>query len=98
MDKVLIVDDDSSMRYSLNRMLEGQGLLPDGGRGICVHMSINDQIIPHCGISSGSADRVRILKESVIDWTYSVEISPIPSLPKRGIPPFGKGRAGGIWS
>jgi len=26
-DKVLIVDDDSSMRYSLNRMLEGQGLL-----------------------------------------------------------------------
>ena len=27
MDKVLIVDDDSSMRYSLNRMLEGQGLL-----------------------------------------------------------------------
>jgi nitrogen regulation protein NR(I) len=27
LDKVLIVDDDSSMRYSLNRMLEGQGLL-----------------------------------------------------------------------
>ena len=27
MDRVLIVDDDSSMRYSLNRMLEGQGLL-----------------------------------------------------------------------
>ena len=27
MDKVLIVDDDSSMRYSLNRMLEGQGFL-----------------------------------------------------------------------
>jgi len=26
LDKVLIVDDDSSMRYSLNRMLEGQGL------------------------------------------------------------------------
>ncbi len=25
MDKILIVDDDSSMRYSLNRMLEGQG-------------------------------------------------------------------------
>jgi nitrogen regulation protein NR(I) len=27
LDKVLIVDDDSSMRYSLNRMLEGQGFL-----------------------------------------------------------------------
>ncbi len=26
MDKILIVDDDQSMRYSLNRMLEGQGL------------------------------------------------------------------------
>ena len=26
MDKVLIVDDDASMRYSLTRMLEGQGL------------------------------------------------------------------------
>src|SRR4030042_1554535 len=26
LDKVLIVDDDASMRYSLNRMLEGQGL------------------------------------------------------------------------
>jgi two-component system, NtrC family, response regulator AtoC len=26
LDRVLIVDDDSSMRYSLNRMLEGQGL------------------------------------------------------------------------
>ncbi len=25
MDKILIVDDDQSMRYSLNRMLEGQG-------------------------------------------------------------------------
>ncbi len=27
MDRILIVDDDSSMRYSLNRMLEGQGFL-----------------------------------------------------------------------
>ena len=27
MDRVLIVDDDSNLRYSLNRMLEGQGLL-----------------------------------------------------------------------
>ena len=27
MGRILIVDDDSSMRYSLNRMLEGQGLL-----------------------------------------------------------------------
>ena len=27
MDKILIVDDDQSMRYSLNRMLEGQGFL-----------------------------------------------------------------------
>lgn len=27
MDKILIVDDDSSMRYSLNRLLAGQGLL-----------------------------------------------------------------------
>jgi len=27
LDKILIVDDDPSMRYSLNRMLEGQGLL-----------------------------------------------------------------------
>jgi nitrogen regulation protein NR(I) len=27
LDRVLIVDDDSSMRYSLNRMLEGQNLL-----------------------------------------------------------------------
>jgi nitrogen regulation protein NR(I) len=26
MERILIVDDDSSMRYSLNRMLEGQGL------------------------------------------------------------------------
>ena len=26
LDKILIVDDDQSMRYSLNRMLEGQGL------------------------------------------------------------------------
>ena len=26
MDRVLIVDDDSSMRYSLTRMLEGQGM------------------------------------------------------------------------
>jgi hypothetical protein len=35
-------------------------------------------------------------KESIIDQTYSYEISPIPSLPKRGIPPFDKGRGGGI--
>ena len=27
MDKILIVDDDASMRYSLNRMLEGQGFV-----------------------------------------------------------------------
>ena len=27
MDRILIVDDDQSMRYSLNRMLEGQGFL-----------------------------------------------------------------------
>jgi nitrogen regulation protein NR(I) len=27
LEKILIVDDDSSMRYSLNRMLEGQGFL-----------------------------------------------------------------------
>src|SRR5512143_2871082 len=26
LDKILIVDDDSSLRYSLTRMLEGQGL------------------------------------------------------------------------
>jgi len=26
MERILVVDDDSSMRYSLNRMLEGQGL------------------------------------------------------------------------
>src|SRR5512136_647934 len=26
MERILIVDDDQSMRYSLNRMLEGQGL------------------------------------------------------------------------
>jgi len=26
LDKILVVDDDQSMRYSLNRMLEGQGL------------------------------------------------------------------------
>jgi DNA-binding NtrC family response regulator len=27
LDKILLVDDDQSMRYSLSRMLEGQGLL-----------------------------------------------------------------------
>ncbi|HSR11017.1 MAG TPA: response regulator, partial [Thermodesulfobacteriota bacterium] len=32
MDKILIVDDDSSMRYSLNRMLEGQGFQVSSAR------------------------------------------------------------------
>jgi len=39
-----------------------------------------------------------VTKESIIDQTYSSEISPSPSLPnpaKRGTP-FGKGRGGGI--
>jgi hypothetical protein len=35
-------------------------------------------------------------KEPIIEQTYSSEISPGPSFPKRGIPPFGKGREGGI--
>jgi hypothetical protein len=35
-------------------------------------------------------------KEPIIEQTYSSEISPSPSFPKRGIPPFGKGREGGI--
>jgi hypothetical protein len=37
-----------------------------------------------------------LTKESIIDQTYSFKISPNPSFLKRGIPPFGKGRAGGI--
>jgi hypothetical protein len=39
-----------------------------------------------------------ITKESTIDQTCSPKISPNPSFPKRGIPPFGKGREGGISS
>jgi hypothetical protein len=35
-------------------------------------------------------------KESIISQTYPTEISPNPSFPKRGIPPFCKGREGGI--
>jgi hypothetical protein len=37
-----------------------------------------------------------VTDESIIDQTCFSEISPSPSLPKRGIPPFGKGREGGI--
>jgi hypothetical protein len=33
---------------------------------------------------------------SIIDQTYMSKISPNPSFPKRGIPPFCKGREGGI--
>jgi len=40
--------------------------------------------------------RMKTIKGSVIDQTSSYEISPSPSLSKRGIPPFGKGREGGI--
>jgi len=32
LDKILVVDDDQSMRYSLNRMLEGQGLAVSSAR------------------------------------------------------------------
>jgi hypothetical protein len=39
-----------------------------------------------------------LIKESIIDQTYSFKISPDPSFLKRGIPPFGKGREGGISS
>jgi len=35
-------------------------------------------------------------KESIIDKTYPPQISPTPSLKKREIPPFCKGRKGGI--
>ena len=41
---------------------------------------------------------VSITKEPIIDQTYSFKISPNPSLPKRGIPPFCNGREGGIYS
>jgi hypothetical protein len=37
-----------------------------------------------------------VTKESIIDQTYFAKISPHPSFAKRGIPPFCKGRAGGI--
>jgi hypothetical protein len=37
-----------------------------------------------------------VTKESIIDQTYSSQISPNPSFPKREIPPFCKGREGGI--
>jgi hypothetical protein len=40
----------------------------------------------------------QIINKSIIDYTYSPKISPIPSFAKRGIPPFGKGREGGILS
>jgi hypothetical protein len=36
------------------------------------------------------------INECIINPTYSPQISPHPSFPKRGIPPFGKGREGGI--
>jgi len=39
---------------------------------------------------------LQIINESIIDQTYSPEISPNPSFPKRGIPPFCKGRGRGI--
>jgi hypothetical protein len=35
-------------------------------------------------------------KESIINQTYPSKISPNPSFSKRGIPPFRKGREGGI--
>jgi hypothetical protein len=38
------------------------------------------------------------IKESIIDRTWTFKISPNPSFSKRGIPPFGKGRVGGISS
>jgi hypothetical protein len=37
-----------------------------------------------------------VYKESIIEKTLVLKISPRPSLPKRGIPPFSKGRKGGI--
>jgi len=37
-----------------------------------------------------------LTNESIIDQTYFSQISPHPSFPKRGIPPFFKGRAGRI--
>ena|SRR3989304_2577607 len=37
-----------------------------------------------------------LTNESIIDQTYFPKISPHPSFPKRGIPSFIKGRAGGI--
>jgi hypothetical protein len=37
-----------------------------------------------------------LTNESIIDETYFPKISPHPSFPKRGIPPFFKGRTGEI--
>src|SRR4030042_5163364 len=39
---------------------------------------------------------LQITNESIIYQTYFPKISPHPSFPKRGIPPFFKGRPGGI--
>jgi hypothetical protein len=39
-----------------------------------------------------------ITNEPIIDQTYFSKISPNPSFEKRGIPPFGKERKGGILS
>jgi len=45
----------------------------------------------------------KVIKESIVEKTYPSENLPLPtgrqahpSLPKRGIPPFSKGRSGGI--
>src|SRR4030043_1080803 len=47
---------------------------------------------PGCHIAPSFLE---LLKVS-IELTLINKISPFPSLPKRGIPPFGKGRVGGI--
>jgi hypothetical protein len=53
----------------------------------------------NAGLSNGVKTHFLIYlnsKESIIEKTYLLKISPNPSLPKRGIPPFCKGREGGI--
>jgi len=49
-------------------------------------------------LGGGKQREISVTNESIRDHTYSSKISPNPSFLKRGIPPFGKGREGGILS
>ena len=54
------------------------------------------ELLGHSGVKTTMIYTLVLTNESIIDQTYFPKISPHPSFPKRGIPPFFKGRAGGI--